>query len=78
MANSIVKNLNDYIIKIEEEILTLKSRNKHFFYDFDVQFMSQAVGENLKRYFLSKKYIVQIDWCQQCKNNVASQIIIQF
>ena len=74
----IIRNLNEYILKIESEITNAKNRGKHLWADFDVPMESRAMGENLKIYFLSKGFSVDLEWCTQCKNFIAREIIIQF
>ena len=78
MIRETIRNLNEYILKVESEISDIKKRNRHYFYEFDIPFETQAMGNNFKIYFLSKGYEVDIKWCKQCLNNVAAEIIIKF
>lgn len=61
-----IDNINTYIESTEQRIAYLKSKNKRYLYDFSIQFLTDDLRENFKRYFENKNYVVEMNRCKGC------------
>jgi hypothetical protein len=61
-----VADVNTFIQSTEQRIQNAISRHKGVIWDFDIQFKTDDIRENYKRYFESKHYIVEMKRCQGC------------
>ena len=74
----IVSDVGVEKFRITNQIKDLQSRQKHHFFDFDIQFSNRSDANVIEKYFTDIGYQVSLKWCGQCQNNMLSEIIIQF
>jgi hypothetical protein len=66
-----------YIQKLSDKIINLKSKRIHSLYEFSIQFQSSEIAMEVKKFFQEQGYSVQFD-SRKCNCNSYDIIISGF